>query len=164
MGGRVLALDVGTRRIGVAVSDPTGTIAHSHAVLPRTSWADLLRRLRRIIADQEVERVVVGLPLRLDGREGPAAEEARAFARRLRRELPLPVVLQDERLSTAEAERAMVLQDARRGVRRRRRDAVAAAIFLQTYLERCRRDAGAADDGEEGRRDESRDHHHTPGR
>jgi len=139
----VLALDVGARRIGVAVSDPTGTIAHSHAVLPRRSWTDLLQRLRRIIADQEVERIVVGLPLRLDGSEGPAAEEARAFALRLGREVPLPVVLQDERLSTAEAERAMVVQDVRRRVRRQRRDAVAAAIFLQTYLQRRRREEEA---------------------
>jgi len=138
---RILGIDVGTRRIGVAVSDPTGTIAQTHGVIARSGWRTMLEELRRLTAEHGVERIVVGLPLRLDGTEGPAAEEARAFAARLAAHLSLPVEMQDERLSTAEAERAMLAQDAPRRQRRRRRDAVAAAVFLQTYLDR-RRAAG----------------------
>ena len=137
---RVLGIDVGTRRIGVAVSDPTGTIAQSLAVIPRTGWKGVLGEIRRLVDAHGVERVVVGLPLRLNATEGDAAREARAFALRLAAALPMPVVMQDERLSTAEAERAMVAQDVRREARRQRRDAVAAALFLQTYLDREHRE------------------------
>lgn len=135
---RVLAIDVGEARVGVAVSDPSGTIAHGVEVIPRRSWADVLSRLASLVEAYHVERVVVGLPLRLDGREGDAAARARTFAARLQTALPIPVELQDERFSTAEAERTMIAGDVRRGERRKRRDAVAAALFLQTYLDRRR--------------------------
>jgi putative Holliday junction resolvase len=133
---RVLGLDVGRRRIGVALSDPTGTIAQSLTVLPRTGLRSVLAEVARLVERYGVERIVVGLPRRLDGSEGPAAREARRFAARLARAVPVPVELQDERLSTAEAERTMLAQDARRAERRERRDAVAAALFLQTWLAR----------------------------
>jgi len=135
---RVLAVDVGTRRIGVAISDPTGTIAQSHSVIARAGWKKVADAIRRIIEGYGVDQVVVGLPLRLDGTEGPAAVEARMFAARLHTELSVPVIMQDERLSTTAAERAMLSQDTRRKRRRERRDAVAAAVFLQTYLDRNR--------------------------
>lgn len=133
---RVLGVDVGSHRVGIAISDPTGTIAQSLAVIPRTGWRPVVSEIRRLVHEHRVERVVVGLPLRMDGTEGEAAREANAFAERLRGVLEVPVVMQDERLSTAEAERAMVAQDVRREKRRTRRDAVAAALFLQTYLDR----------------------------
>lgn len=133
---RVLGVDVGSHRVGIAISDPTGTIAQSLAVIPRTGWRPVVSEIRRLVHEHRVERVVVGLPLRMDGTEGEAAREANAFAERLRGVLDVPVVMQDERLSTAEAERAMVAQDVRREKRRTRRDAVAAALFLQTYLDR----------------------------
>lgn len=135
---RVLGIDVGTQRIGVALSDPTGTIAQSLAVIPRAGWNAVLAEIRRLVDAHGVERIVVGLPLRLDATEGDAAREARVFAARVAAAVPVPVEMQDERLSTAEAERAMVAQDVRREERRRRRDAVAAAVFLQTYLDRQR--------------------------
>lgn len=135
---RVLGLDVGERRIGVAMSDPTGTIAQSLAVLSRTPWKSVVARVQALVAEQDVGEIVVGLPLRLDGTEGPAAAQARTFADRLRDEVPVPVVLYDERLSTAEAERTMVAADASRRRRRERRDAVAAALILQGYLDRPR--------------------------
>ena len=137
---RVLGVDVGTRRIGVALSDPTGTIAQSLTVIPRTGWRVVLGEIQRLVEAHGVERIVVGLPLRLDATEGDAARDARAFAARLAASLPMPVVMQDERLSTAEAERVMVAQDARRRQRRQHRDAVAAAVFLQTYLDRRQRE------------------------
>lgn len=135
---RVLALDPGARRIGVALSDPGGTIAQSLTVIPRTGWRRVLEEIRDLVARWGVERIVIGLPLRMDGTEGEAAEEARAFAARVAAHVGVPVEMQDERLSTAEAERTMVAQDADRRSRRERRDAVAAALFLQTYLERRR--------------------------
>jgi len=133
---RVLGVDVGSHRIGVAVSDPTGMIAQSLVVIPRTGWRAVASEIRRLAQEYRVERVVVGLPLRMDGTEGDAARQAKAFAQRLRGVLDVPVVMADERLSTAEAERALVAQDVRREKRRKRRDAVAAALFLQTYLDR----------------------------
>lgn len=137
---RALGIDVGTRRIGVALSDPTGTIAQSLTVIPRTGWQAVLGEIQRLVEAHGVERIVVGLPLRLDATEGDAARDARAFAARLAASVPVPVVMQDERLSTAEAERVMVAQDARRRQRRQHRDAVAAAVFLQSYLDRRQRE------------------------
>lgn len=147
---RVLGIDVGTHRIGVALSDPTGVIAQSLTVIPRTGWQAALAELRDLVAGHGVERIVVGLPLRMDGTEGDAARQARAFAQRLRAAVGVPVEMQDERLSTAEAERAMVAADVRRERRQMRRDAVAAALILQRYLDgiagtRERGNAGSPD-------------------
>lgn len=135
---RVLALDVGERRIGVAVSDPGGTIAMSAGVILRRNWRQTLADVRARAAAYQAERIVVGLPLRMDGTEGDAAAAVRRFVDRLCAAVSLPVDVQDERLSTAEAERAMIAGDVRRSRRRAARDAVAAAIFLQTYLDRRR--------------------------
>ena len=133
---RLLGIDVGTRRVGVALSDPTGVIAQSLTVLPRRSWEQVVGAVVALIRRHRVERVVVGLPLRLDGGEGEAAANVRKFADRLRDAVEIPVVLEDERLSTAEAERVMLEADVDRSTRRARRDAVAAALILQRYLDR----------------------------
>jgi putative holliday junction resolvase len=133
---RLLGIDAGTRRVGVALSDPTGTIAQGLAVVPRRSWEQVLGAIADLARAHQVEGIVVGLPLRLDGGEGEAAAEARRFAARLREVVEVPVVLEDERLSTAEAERRMVEADVRRDDRRARRDAVAAALILQKVLDR----------------------------
>lgn len=133
-----MAVDIGQRRIGVALSDIGGAIAQPAVVIEQRGWHHMLAQIRRLVNENEVERVVVGLPLRMDGSEGEAAARARAFAARLQAALAVPVELQDERLSTAEAERTMIAGDARRAERRQHRDAVAAALFLQTYLDRRR--------------------------
>lgn len=135
---RVLALDVGERRIGVAVSDPSGTIAMAAGVILRRTRAQTLADVHARAAAHQAERIVVGLPLRMDGTEGDAAAAVRKFVERLRATVSVPIDVQDERLSTAEAERTMIAGDVRRGRRRVSRDAVAAAIFLQTYLDRRR--------------------------
>lgn len=130
--GRVMALDLGEKRIGVAISDPTRTIARPLTILPRASRRAVIEALLRLIAEYKVERVVVGFPRSLSGEEGPQARWVRREAEALARRLPVPVVLWDERLSTvtAEAYRAM------RGHRRREPiDAEAAAVILQDYLE-----------------------------
>ncbi|HEY6103480.1 MAG TPA: Holliday junction resolvase RuvX [bacterium] len=139
---RLLGIDVGTRRIGVALSDPTGTIAQSLTVLPRRSWEQILGAIAALIREHHVAAIIVGLPVRLDGGEGEAAAGVRKFAERLRATAEVPVMLEDERLSTAEAERVMIEADVRRAARRARRDAVAAALILQRYLDRGRAPRG----------------------
>ncbi len=135
---RILALDLGARRIGVAISDSTGTIAQGLEVIDRQAGGNVLTQIRRRVAANLVERIVVGLPLRMDGTEGVEAEKVRRFVNRLREVVGVPVDVQDERLSSAEADRIMIAADVSRARRRRRRDAVAAALILQTYLDRRR--------------------------
>jgi putative Holliday junction resolvase len=136
MTGRVLALDVGTRRLGVAVSDPTGTVASPLATVPRRGRAEDAAALAALAAAQDATTVVVGLPVTLAGGEGPAARAVRAYLDELRPLLPgLTFELVDERLSTAAAERALVGGGVRRRDRREVVDQVAASVFLQTWLD-----------------------------
>ena len=132
---RILALDVGERRIGVALSDPTQTLARSLLVLDRRDDKEALKRVAALVREQGVERVVVGYPLSLRGDVGPQAERVGRFARALARVLEVPVEMWDERYSTVDAERILREQgiDGRR--RRRRIDATAAAVILQSYLD-----------------------------
>jgi len=133
---RILGLDFGPVRIGAALSDPSATIAQALEVIPHRGSRQVLGRIRELIAEHDVDRIVVGLPLRLDGREGKEAAAVRAFVAKLQRALSMPVEFADERLSTAEAEKTMIEAGARREQRRGARDAVAAALILQTYLDR----------------------------
>lgn len=145
MDGRVLAVDYGRRRLGLALSDPLGWTAQPLAVVPRRDPEADLKRIAEVCRAHGVARVVVGLPVRLHGAPGPEAEEALRFAERLRARLGLPVETWDERLTTREAERRLVEADLSRARRRARVDAVAAALILQGYLDRRRR-AGSGGD------------------
>ena len=133
-GERVLALDFGTRRVGVAVSDPLGISAQPHSILDGTD-AGLMAAIASLAAESGAGRVVVGLPVSLDGSEGPAAAAARHFAADVAAATGLPVQLLDERFTTVTAERVLV--EAGLSGRRRRgvRDRVAAAVLLQSYLD-----------------------------
>jgi putative Holliday junction resolvase len=143
MTGRVLALDVGTRRLGVAVSDPTGTVASPLATIPRRTPAEDAATLARLAAEQGAATVVAGLPVTLAGREGPAARAVRAYLDELRPLLPgLAFELADERLSTVAAERALVGGGVGRRARRDVVDQVAASVVLQTWLDAARRPEG----------------------
>jgi putative Holliday junction resolvase len=136
MTGRVLALDVGTRRLGVAVSDPTGTVASPLATVPRRTPAEDAATLATLAATHGATTVVAGLPVSLSGQEGPAARAVRAYLDELRPLLPdLAFELADERLSTVAAERALVDGGVRRRDRRGVVDQVAASVFLQTWLD-----------------------------
>ena len=136
MTGRVLALDVGTRRLGVAVSDPTGTVASPLATIPRRTPAEDAATLATLAATHGAATVVAGLPVTLSGQEGPAARAVRAYLDELRPLLPgLAFELTDERLSTVAAERALVGGGVRRRDRRGVVDQVAASVFLQTWLD-----------------------------
>lgn len=130
----MLALDHGTVRIGVAVSDPLGITAQPHAVLDVAPG--LMDRIGNLADELDVEQIVIGLPTGLDGTEGEAAHRAREFADEVGRATGRPVELVDERFSTVIAERAMIDGGARRDRRRGTRDSVAAAVFLQSYLDR----------------------------
>ena len=135
----MLGLDLGERRIGLAVSDPAGAIAFPIGALERKGQAADVAALCDLIRERGVRRVVVGLPLHLDGRAGTGAAAARRFAEALGRACALPVELVDERMTTVIAERT--LREAPRGRGRGRRpekgqvDALAAALILRTYLE-----------------------------
>jgi putative Holliday junction resolvase len=137
---RVLALDLGTRRIGLAVSDSDGSVAFPAGCLEREGTKRDLAVLRSLVRERGIECIVVGLPVHMSGRLGVEAEAAERFAQQLARETGLPVDTLDERWTTRQAERA--LRDAQASKRRRRQrrrvDSVAAALLLQTYLERRR--------------------------
>ena len=134
--GRVLALDLGSKRIGVAVSDPDRRVASPIEVVARSrDRAGDHRRIAALVDEWEADRVVVGLPLSLDGGTGPAAKAAEAEARELAAALPVPVETFDERLTTVAADRSLMELDMKADERRRVVDKVAAAILLQSWLE-----------------------------
>ena len=156
---RVLALDVGERRIGLAISDPEGRVAVPLETLERRDEDADLRALAELVERESVQAVVVGLPLSLDGSVGPQAKRTQEFARRLAGAISRPLEMWDERLSTVAAERALSPPGppGRRGRRlrageRRRpperrqeaRDALAATLILQAYLDSHRRPAVSA--------------------
>lgn len=140
--GCILAIDYGRQRMGLALSDALGLTSRPLATLPRTNRRDDLRRLREIVRQHEVRRIVVGHPLHLDGTAGEMAAEAARFAARVEKELSLPVELVDERLSSWEAEQT--LRAGKQVSCRKRRpragavDPLAAAVILRDYLERGR--------------------------
>lgn len=147
-GIRALGLDPGTKRIGVAVSDLSGTIASPLLVLRRsTSKQHDLHEIARIARDEQAEVIVVGLPLHLDGSMSPSAKAASAEAERLATVVDVPVELHDERLTTASADRSMLDAGMNAIERRQVVDKVAAAIMLQSWLDarriRLEREAGS---------------------
>ena len=135
---RLMGLDLGTKTIGVAVSDVSRTIATARTTLRRTKLSRDIETLRTFVADEGIGGIVVGLPVNMDGSEGPRAQSARDTAARLAEGLALPVAFWDERWSTVAAERAMLDADLSRRKRARKVDRVAAAYILQGALDRLR--------------------------
>ncbi|MDA2913396.1 Holliday junction resolvase RuvX [Acidobacteriia bacterium AH_259_A11_L15] len=132
---RILALDLGSKNIGLAVTDPLGLTAQPLPTLKRKNRRADLARLRELTEALQVERVVVGHPLHLKGYAGARAKEAERFGDWLRRELALPVELFDERLTSWEAENILRQAGTSRNQRKRARDQVAATLILESYLE-----------------------------
>jgi|SRR5271170_3324437 len=130
----ILALDLGKRRIGVAVTDVSGLAIHPLATIERGNPKSDLKAINALIADRQVERVIVGLPLNMDGSEGPPAVAARAFAQALSEGLGLPVDLHDERLSSFEAKERLKEGLMRRAKRKRTVDQFAAVIILESWM------------------------------
>lgn len=132
---RVLAVDPGTKRLGLALSDPGGRVAFPFEVIAFDRLEGALQRIRTIVLDEKVERIVIGLPIGLSGTGGVAAGRARELAERLRETTGLEVVEWDERLTTVGAVRAMREGGVKAREQRGRVDKVAAALLLQAYLE-----------------------------
>src|SRR5277367_1693138 len=136
---RILGIDHGTKRVGLALSDETGTIAHPLQYLPAEPAAQLLDGLKNCVAERKVEEIVVGIPRNMNGTYGPAAEKARAFVTALKQFLTVPIHTWDERLTTVQANRFLIDSGMRREKRKERVDQTAAAILLQSYLDRASR-------------------------
>ncbi len=139
--GRIVGLDVGDVRIGVAVSDPLGVIATPRTVIKRTSIAEDVHEIRSIVEETQAVCIVAGMPLNREGKPGPQARKVAAFLEALGKVLDIPIRTQDERYSTASATRSL----RETGVKGKRRkqfvDQVAAQQILQTYLDRRHREA-----------------------
>lgn len=136
--GRVMALDLGEKRIGIAISDPTRVIAAPHTVLSRRSRADDFAHFARLISEFDVTQLVLGLPITLGGDEGQRAAWVRDYAAELAAHITVPITFQDESLTTIEATAALHAQGRRGKKVKERVDAVAAALILQAYLDSLR--------------------------
>ena len=132
---RILALDHGTKRIGVAVSDELKMIAQPLEFIPAEPFDAFAARLKHILAEKPCELILVGLPRNMDGTEGPAAAMVHEFVARLRETVAPPLRTWDERLTSAQANRVLLEGGVRRRERKRKVDAMAAAILLQSFLD-----------------------------
>ncbi|PWI57199.1 Holliday junction resolvase RuvX [Sulfoacidibacillus thermotolerans] len=132
---RVLGIDYGDARIGIALSDPLWLTAQTYEVIERKKVDDPIARIAEIISANDVGLLVVGLPVHMNGSLGERVEQTKAFAQELERVTGLPIAWIDERLSTVSAEKLLIQSDVRRDKRKKVVDKVAAALILQTYLE-----------------------------
>ncbi|MBR2661345.1 MAG: Holliday junction resolvase RuvX [Clostridia bacterium] len=134
MNERIVCLDIGDVRIGVAVSDPTGTIASPVEVITRVGWGPDTQKIRSVCERYNTDRILSGLPLNMDGSEGFQARKVRDFCAQLEK-AGLNVIFQDERLSTVSAEEALIEGGVSRSDRRKTVDKVAASVILQQWLD-----------------------------
>ena len=132
---RILALDHGTKRIGVAVSDELKLIAQPLEFVPAEPFPAFLARLKTLLAEKEVELVLVGMPRNMNGTYGPAAAKVEEFITQLREEISVPIKTWDERLTSAQANRYLIEGNVRREKRKEKVDQMAAAILLQSFLD-----------------------------
>jgi len=132
---RVLAIDHGTKRMGIAISDPSGIIAQPLEFIPAEPFPAFLERLKELIVEKEVEMLLVGMPRNMDGSYGPAAAKVQEFVAVLKETIAIPVKTWDERLTSAQANRMLVQADVRRKDRKEKVDKAAAAILLQSFLD-----------------------------
>jgi putative Holliday junction resolvase len=132
---RLMALDIGERRIGVALSDPGQMLARGLRVITRGSRQADASLIGSLVREHEVEKIIVGHPLRLDGSAGEQARQIEAYARELQQDTGIPVLLWDESYSTERAREAMIEAGRKRKERKERLDAVAAAVILQDYMD-----------------------------
>ena len=132
---RILAIDHGTKRMGIAVSDELKMIAQPLEFVPAEPFAGVLTRLKELIRDKQVELILVGMPRNMDGSYGPAALKVQDFAAALKGALTVPIKTWDERLTSAQANRLLIQGNVRRDKRKEKVDKMAAAILLQSYLD-----------------------------
>jgi putative Holliday junction resolvase len=134
--GRILALDVGDRRIGVALSDPLGFTAQPHSVIERTQLGEDVEAVRTLVESTGAVRIVAGMPLNAKGEKGHQAEQVQLFLDALKDAVSVDVATMDERYTTASAERSLIAGNMRRKKRKQVVDKIAAQQILQTYLDR----------------------------
>ena len=132
---RVLALDHGTKRVGIAISDELGLIAQPLEFVPATPFSALLERIKVLIREKAVEQILIGMPRNMDGSYGPAALKVQEFAAALRESIAVPIRTWDERLTSSQAQRFLIEGNVRRDKRKEKVDKTAAAILLQSYLD-----------------------------
>ena len=132
---RILGIDHGTRRIGIAVSDELKMIAQPLEYIPAEPFAGFLTRLQQLVHEKAVELILVGMPRNMDGTYGPAAQKVQEFVAALKPVVGLPIKLWDERLTSAQANRILIQGNVRRDKRKEKVDKMAAAILLQSYLD-----------------------------
>jgi putative Holliday junction resolvase len=132
---RILALDHGSKRVGVAISDEMRMIAQPLEFIPAEPFAKFLERLKQILAEKQVELILVGMPRNMDGSYGPAALKVQDFMAALRNAITIPLLPVDERLTSVQANRILIQGGARRAQRKQNVDKMAAAILLQSYLD-----------------------------
>ncbi len=132
---RILSLDVGKKKVGIAISDALGITAQPLDTLIRKAKKADLARIEKVIHDMNVSKIIVGLPLNMDGTEGTMAKEIYSFVKELEKEIKIPVELWDERLTTMEAERLLLEADLSRKKRKKLDDKIAAQLILQSYLD-----------------------------
>jgi len=142
---RILGLDIGEKRIGVSLSDPLGIMAGALTVIERTTDDTAIKQIIVLSRENEVERIVVGLPRSLDGSLGKQAQAVQSFVDLLKERTELPVVTWDERLSTVAAERTLLEIGMKRDKRKKHRDSLAASFILQGYLDRKRSKCSSQD-------------------
>ncbi len=135
----ILGLDYGQKRIGVAKSDELNFMAHPSGFIPFKNEHDLIIAIKDLVVEHQIKKIVVGLPITLKGETGPQAQKVMLFVERLREHVECPVLTWDERLTTAQAERALLAQDVSRAKRKIKRDGMAAEIMLQSYLDFSKR-------------------------
>lgn len=132
---RILALDHGTKRIGVAVSDELKMIATPLEFIPAEPFASVLDRLKQLIVEKEIDLILIGMPRNMDGSYGPAALQVQEFIAVLKDAITVPIRAWDERLTSAQANRFLIAANVRRDKRKEKVDKTAAAILLQSYLD-----------------------------
>ena len=132
---RILALDHGTKRVGVAVSDELKMIAQPLEYILTEPFAPFLERLKKLIIEKEVDLILIGMPRNMDGSYGPAAQKVETFVAVLRNAVAVPIKTLDERLTSAQANRVLIQGNVRRDTRKENVDKMAAAILLQSYLD-----------------------------
>jgi len=136
--GRILALDFGEKRIGIAVSDPLGIIPLGLKTIEYKSFKELSSRLKELIEQYTIKTIVIGLPLRLSGEEGETAKKVKKFGEKIEKDLMVPVQYWDERMTSIQAQKYMILMGEKTGKKKAMIDRISASVILQSFLE-CNR-------------------------
>ena len=133
---RTLGIDFGTRRIGLALSDPTGTLASPLPFLENTGVKQVVSKLKQLVEEQQIDTIVVGLPRNMDGTYGPSAEKVRVFVAQIQAAISAKIVTQDERLTTSQASRDLAQIGLSQKELRQKVDSSSATLILQQFLDR----------------------------